>query len=231
MGLVHLPVYLLLKDQGFPDIDIRRVDPSVASSVAAFAVALSNLPDLVSVATFLVMLCHFRGCGGAGLSSPSSVHPAQLPLPGPLGSPGVNSEEDRGKGGEDDFSVKSPSRQQEQLQEQQHQQQEEHHQHQQQQPQPQPHHHQQPSQGVDDHATSRVMRALRFHVLLSTVDVSLVVLSIFVCSPVVGKTVHYSFQLACCYWVPLLVVKSGFRQMDGMGRHLWNAVCRNGGED
>ncbi len=59
------------------------------------------------------------------------------------------------------------------------------------------------------------MRVLRRHVLLSLLDVSAVVATFFLCSSA-GVVLSYAMKFLFSFWIPLLVVKGNFRQLDGV---------------
>ena len=65
------------------------------------------------------------------------------------------------------------------------------------------------------HETWAVMRVLRRHVLLSLLDVSAVVATFFLCSSA-GVVLSYAMKFLFSFWIPLLVVKGNFRQLDGV---------------
>ena len=59
------------------------------------------------------------------------------------------------------------------------------------------------------------MRVLQWHVALSLIDVSMVILMPFICMPW-GNLVVYGGHLVYCFWVPYLVIKNSFNQLDGL---------------
>ncbi len=66
----------------------------------------------------------------------------------------------------------------------------------------------------NEHGRKAVMRALGWHLKLSMIDVLTVVLVSFGCSKGVMALVYVS-QAFCFFFVPFLVVKNGFGQLDG----------------
>ena len=94
----------------------------------------------------------------------------------------------------------------------------------------QPQQQQQPNQVANSEASQEqlasVMRALKCHAILSLVDLAMVILGLFVCGPL-GNVIPFTYQIVCCYWIPFLVVKSGFKQLDNMAEYLWTIVCLN----
>ncbi len=64
-----------------------------------------------------------------------------------------------------------------------------------------------------DSETKSILVVLRRHVSAGFVDVSIVVTSYWFCSSLVGKPLAYFCQLAMGYWVPLIVIRSSFKQL------------------
>ncbi len=63
------------------------------------------------------------------------------------------------------------------------------------------------------HSVNAVMRALLWHLRLAIADVLYVLLAAIGHSRV-SVMVGYCFQVVCYFWVPLLVIVKGFRQID-----------------
>ncbi len=71
-----------------------------------------------------------------------------------------------------------------------------------------------------DHGEKAVMKAIKCHVSLCLVDAVLTFTTIFVCSPH-GKIVFHLVVLVNGIWVPFIVIKNSFKQLDslfGIGR-------------
>ncbi len=70
-----------------------------------------------------------------------------------------------------------------------------------------------------EHKIDSVMKALHWHFKLCLVDLALPILTIWACNK---KAIYflYPFQILCFYWVPFLVIKKGFSQLDGVIQHV-----------
>ncbi len=65
------------------------------------------------------------------------------------------------------------------------------------------------------HESKSVMRVLRWHVSLCLADAAVTASAAVLCSPAAGKAAYHAYVLVNCFWVPLIVVTSNFRQLRG----------------
>ena len=80
-----------------------------------------------------------------------------------------------------------------------------------------------PNQDTSGHNIEAVTKALRWHASLSLVDVSMLLLAPLICTGW-GNLVVHSGQLFYCFWVPFLVIKNSFSQLDGFWSYIWRKL-------
>ena len=68
-----------------------------------------------------------------------------------------------------------------------------------------------------EHLEKAVMKTLKRYVCFSVFDVIVIIFVSFHCYSL-GKIFTYLYNLVCGYWIPLLVIRGSFRQMEKFGR-------------
>ncbi len=76
------------------------------------------------------------------------------------------------------------------------------------------------------HSVSAVLKSLKWHSLLSLLDLSMVLLSSLLCLQA-GRVVFYVLHIFVCYLLPFVVVRMSFEKMDGVGKYCFTMVCSN----
>ncbi len=82
----------------------------------------------------------------------------------------------------------------------------------------------QPPEQQQDEQVSRFMRALRLNAITSLMDLSLLTMS-FIPEPNAKLIIVQVLPLVASYWIPLLVIKINFKQMDNMLQTFFILVC------
>ncbi len=205
LALSIVPGILINRSHGWPEIPLKKLDRSVTILNVVISTALSNVPDLVSLAVYARMLRALR----------SQVHPVTAEEEDPYGGIWVGEEESSPgvqPGGGDEIGLqvigggsdRNPPQ----------------HHHQKQTP-PEP-------QANNKEATDKiksVMRVLRTHSAVSLLDVSMVLSSLFFCSRY-GVVLAYGMQFLFGFWVPLLVISRNFKQFDSLWSYVSREMCR-----
>ncbi len=204
LALSIVPGILINRSHGWPEIPLKKLDRSVTILNVVISTALSNVPDLVSLAVYARMLRALR----------NQVHPV-IAEEDPYGGIWVGEEESSPgvqPGGGDEIGLqvigggsdRNPPQ----------------HHHQKQTP-PEP-------QANNKEATDKiksVMRVLRTHSAVSLLDVSMVLSSLFFCSRY-GVVLAYGMQFLFGFWVPLLVISRNFKQFDSLWSYVSREMCR-----
>ncbi len=73
------------------------------------------------------------------------------------------------------------------------------------------------AQSADDpeHKLESVLKVLQRHLKFCLVDLAFPFLTLFGCNKFVVYFM-YPIQILCFYWIPFLVIKNGFKQLDGI---------------
>ena len=213
--MCQLPWICILLWHGWPRVPMTDLEPRVFLMISVSTTVVSNVPDLASIVIYLKMVCHFRGhqnsvhplehIGGKENTSSDSPDFRGIWVGEEMGatdSTGNNSLQEQNPPSSPSQSpapvpepavVPAPA------------------------PTTTP-----PPQSVPlneaepGHDVSTVMKVLRWHVCLCLSDASFAVGFVFVCSPV-GKAVYHITNIFLGAWVPILVIKNNFRQLDSIG--------------
>ncbi len=76
------------------------------------------------------------------------------------------------------------------------------------------------------HEVNNVMKVLKWHVLSSSLDLTLILYSTFICS-LIGLILTVVFAIVNHFVIPLLVVKNNFKHLGGMWVYLKANFCPN----
>ncbi len=77
-------------------------------------------------------------------------------------------------------------------------------------------------QSDSNHATQNVLRVLKWHVMLSLIDITQLLISLAFCTEL-GKFFAPLYQIFCYYYLPYFVIKHNFKQLKG--RNLKSLMC------
>ncbi len=79
----------------------------------------------------------------------------------------------------------------------------------------------------NEHKMEAVLKALQWHMKFCLLDLIFPFLTVFGCNTIAIYFI-YPMQILCFYWVPFLVIKYGFKQLNGVAKHIAKlAVCRS----
>ncbi len=205
--LCQLPWLSIFLWHGWPRVPMSRMEPIVFLWCAISTAVVSNTPDYVSIFLYCKMARHFRSQDSLELgeqqpndnmSSNSVVDFGGIWVGGDMGSLDVMFNNFVGESPEG-----SPPQQL---------------------PPPainSPNH---DSNSNPHHGAEAVMKVLKWHMCLCLLDVFFAILTPLTCTPVGKVTYHFNI-LVSCVWVPILLMKNNFRQLDNLGKSLLDKLC------
>ena len=206
--------------QGWPEVPIASLDRKVLLLTSSTTIALSNIPDLLSILVYLQMVRHFR-------RKKSSVQPSAAAANNNNNNNGDNEVVDEFElanfggiwVGSDQGSIESGASSAEKedsfgqlrlpgqatsppLPPP---------------PIPLPPEQHEEDNAEEQHRVRSVMKVLRWHAALCLADAALVLVSVMACTSPLGQWTYHVGMLVTGFWIPVLLVRCNFKQLQGSG--------------